>query len=153
MSESTTEPELKPEQIKILQDAYAYRDDAEYTEEDLKLAKQMFDTPEKFKLLRKIFGVHTPNERGITMPTIQAFVDADLGDLKKYAVETAVNHLADEKVRKALVNFYVLLRGNIRGEMQAEFDKENAEELKEKKQTEEFEAKQEEDKKIVGDNL
>lgn len=153
MSESTTEPELKPEQIKILQDAYAYRDDAEYTEEDLKLAKQMFDTPEKFKLLRKIFGVHTPNERGITMPTIQAFVDADLGDLKKYAVETAVNHLADEKVRKALVNFYVLLRGNIRGEMQAGFDKENAEEVKEKKQTEEFEAKQEDEKKIVGDHL
>lgn len=142
-----------PEQKEVLETIYGYSDKANYTDEDLVLARQMFDTPEKFALLRKILQVLTPDERGLTIKNAQAFVDADVKDLQKYAIETAVNNLADEKIRQTLYAFYRLVRGEIVAEKQKEFDAANTEQATEEKKAEEFAEQEEQEKKTFGDNL
>lgn len=155
MSEETkkTESEFTDAQLKVLQEMYLYTDEYEYTPADLKLAQEMFDTPEKFKLLRKIFGVHTPNEKGITMQGPQAVVEASVTDMQAYAIETAVNHLANEKVRQALVAFYRVVKQENVVQKADQFRAANKEEAEEKARTEEFEQKQEEDERVLPVNV
>lgn len=155
MSELTpvNERGLTEAQEAILQDVYSYSDEAEYTEEDIALARQMFDTPEKFKLLRKILGIHTREERGMTFKSPTALVDANPNQLHEYAVAVAVSELCDERIRKALASLYVRLREVNREAKAEEFKKENETEAKEAELTEEFEEQQEEERRIVGENL
>lgn len=155
MSEETKTPESEftDAQIKALQEMYSYTDGYEYTPADLKLAQQMFDTPEKFLLLRKIFGVHTPNEKGLTMQGPQAVVEASITDMQAYAIETAVNHLANEKVRQALVAFYRVVRQEMVQKKADEFRAANKEEAEEKIRTEQFEKQQAEDERVLPVNV
>lgn len=144
---------LTPEQEKSIQEAYMFTDKAEYTEEDLQLAREMFDTPEKFQLLRKILKVFTPDERGLAFKSPQALVEADPQEVQKYGIASAIDALADEKVRKALLGFYVLLRGDMQQEMTEILKEENIETIDEQKRTEEFDEQQEENARTVGENL
>lgn len=145
--------ELKPHQQTVLDEIYRYKDKAHFSEEELEMAKKMFDEPEKFALLRKILQVFTPEERGLTIPGPQAFIDTDVKDLQGYALATYAHHLADEKVRQALNSFYMILRGHIVDERKKEFEEENQKEFEEQKRTEKFKEEQEDLKKKFGDNL
>lgn len=136
---SHEDSDLKPEQQKVLEEIYQYVDSGHLTEEDLKLGAEMFDSPEKFKLLRKILGVLTKEERGLTFVSAQSLVQADVTDLQKYAVETAVNNLADEKIRNSLFSFYRNLRAYLVNEKKTEFDEQNQAEFEEEKRKEAFE--------------
>lgn len=131
--------DLTLEQQRVLKEIYQYSDSGQLSEEDLKLGAAMFDTPEKFKLLRKILGILTYEERGLTFLSPQSLVRAELSDLQKYAVETAVNNLADEKIRNALFSFYRNLRTYLVKEKTAEFNEENQAEFEEEKRREKFE--------------
>lgn len=142
-----------PEQVEVLETVYGYSDKANYSDEEIALARKMFDTPEKFALLRKILQVLTPAERGLTIKNPQAFVDASVQDLQKYAIETAVNNLADEKIRQTLYAFYRLVRQTIVQEKKNEFDAVNKESFDEQKRTEEFNAEEERQKKTFGEQL
>lgn len=144
---------LTAEQEKAVQEAYLFTDKAEYTEDDLKLAQEIFDTPAKFQLLRKILQVHTLEERGLAFKTPQALVEADPKDIQVYGIASAINALADEKIRKALITFYVRVRGNVQEKMTDDFKKQNEEDLEEAKRTEEYEEKQESEQRRVGENL
>lgn len=144
---------LTDEQELALREVYSYVDEAEYTEEDFALARKMFDTPEKFKLLRKILGIHTREERGITFKSTTALVDANPNQLQEYAIAVAVSELADERIRKALASMYVQLRERNRESKADEFRKQNEVEVKEAALTEEFEDQQAEEKRQVGENL
>lgn len=145
--------DLTKEQEAILSEVYAYADKAHYTEEDIELAKQMFDTPQKFHLLRKILQVLTPEERGITIPGEVHFVDAKPEDKERFAFAVAVDYRTDEKIRGTLVAFYKLLQGQLKAEKKAEFEKENQDAFDEKKRTEAYEEKVAEDQRDVGENL
>lgn len=144
---------LTAEQKKTLQEVFHYQDSADYTAEDLKLAREMFDTPEKFKLLRKILQVLTPSEKGMTIPTSPAFVDATPEEKEKFAYAVAVDLRADEKIRQTLVSFYRLLREDIQSEMKKDFEESNKAEFEEKQRTEEYEEKKEIENREVGENL
>lgn len=145
--------DLTPEQELILSETYGYSDKAHYTEEDIELAKTMFDTPEKFALLRKILQVLTPEERGLTIPGEVHFVDAKPEDRERFAFAVAVDYRTDEKIRGTLVSFYQLLKGQIKKEKKAEFEKQNQEEFEEKNRTEEYDEKVAEDERTVGERL
>jgi hypothetical protein len=145
--------DLTSEQEAILSEVYGYSDTAHYTEEDIELAKVMFDTPEKFALLRKILQVLTPEERGITIPGEVHFVDAKPEDRERFAFAVAVDYRADEKIRGTLVSFYQLLKGQFKKDKKEEFEKQNQEEFDEKKRSEVHEEKVEEDQRTVGTNL
>lgn len=145
--------DLTEEQRAILRDVYQYRDKAEYTDEELALARQMFDTPEKFALLRKILQVLTPEERGITMPNPLSFVEMDSANHAKYAFDTAVSLKTDETIRQMLVQFYRVLRGNIQETKKAEFETQNQADFEEKKRTEEYEEGKEAEERTLGENL
>jgi len=144
---------LNENQKKELEEMYSYTDSAHYTDEELDLAKIMFDTPEKFKLLRKILQVLTPEERGLTIASSQSLVQADVTELHKYAIETAVNNLADEKIKQLLYSFYRLVRNNIVTAKTKEFEKINEKEEEEKKRTEEFAKNRDKEIKNLGQNL
>lgn len=136
---NTPEDDLTVEQQKVLKEIYQYSDEGQLNEEDLKLGAAMFDTPEKFKLLRKIFGILTRDERGLTLFSPQSLVRAEISDLQKYAVETAVNNLADEKIRNALFSFYRNVRVYLVSEKKKEFEEENQAEFEEDKRRDKFE--------------
>ena len=144
---------LNENQKKELEEMYLYTDSAHYSDEELDLAKIMFDTPEKFKLLRKILQVLTPEERGLTIASSQSLVQADVTELHKYAIETAVNNLADEKIKQLLYSFYRLVRNNIVTAKTKEFEKINEKEEDEKKRTEEFAKNRDKEIKNLGQNL
>lgn len=132
---------------------YSYTEKAHYSEEDFKMAKKMFDTPEKFSLLRRILQVLTPEERGLTINSSQSLVEASVTDLNKYAIETAVNELADQKVKQLLYSFYRLLRNNIVVEKTKEMETFNDKEAEELKRKEEFEKNRDKETKNLGQNL
>jgi len=144
---------ITPEQIKQLDEVYQYSDSAHYSDEELETAKAMFDTPEKFKLLRKILQVLTPAERGLTISSSQALVEANVTDLNKYAIETAVNELADQKIKQLLYSFYRLIRTNIVTGMTKDFEEKNETEAEEVKKKEEFEKNRDKEIKNLGANL
>ena len=133
--------------------AFSYVDEYEVSEADLERAREMFKTPEDFKLLRKLLGVHTPNEAGITYKNAHKLHEAPLENLQAYAIETAVSQLADERIRTTLLTFYFALRGHNQKEMTKEFKAENDKSLSEAENTEKFEEEQEADKQTVGPNL
>jgi len=140
-------------QTKELEEMYSYTDSAHYTDEELDLAKIMFDTPEKFKLLRKILQVLTPEERGLTISSSQSLVEANVTDLNKYAIETAVNNLSDEKIKQLLYSFYRLLRNDIITKKTKELSEKNDKEAEETKRKEEFEKNRDKEVKNLGENL
>ena len=145
--------ELTDEQKKAVEEAYGYRDDAEITEEDLELARKMFDAPAKFRLLRKILGVYTREERGMTFKSTEALVQADMTDLHAYGTQMAVTTLADERVRHALLTFYVRLQKSIQGEMKAGFEAQNRRDFEEDQRRKEFEEERAGKERTVGENL
>lgn len=145
--------DLTEDQKILLRDVFQYRDKAEYTDEELALARQMFDTPEKFALLRKILQVLTPEERGITMPDPRSFVDLDPEKATKYAFDMAVLLKTDETIRQMLVQFYRVLRANIQETKKAEFEAQNQADFEEGKRTEEYEEGKAAEERTLGENL
>lgn len=145
--------DLTEDQTRILRDVYMYRDKAEYTEEELAEARKMFDTPEKFALLRKILGHFNPEERGITMPTPQSFVEMTGADYQKYAFDMAVALKVDETIRQSLVQFYRIVRGSVQDSMKLEFEEKNQADHEEKLRTEEYEENKAAEDRTVGTNL
>jgi hypothetical protein len=147
------ENEFTPEQQKQFNEAYSYQDKAEITEDEMNTARAMFDTPEKFRILRKFLQILTQDERGVTYTGIQSLVQASESDLKTYALESAVQHLAYEKVRQALLNFYLKLHDAKLRDLKKVATAENKKQFEEDKRTEEYLKEKEEAKKRVGDNL
>ena len=145
--------ELTEEQQRILQHHFLYQEEADLTEEELDQLCRMFDKPEKLKLLRKLFNVVTRDERGFMHQDPLATIQADAANKEAYAFEVAVNMLADEKVRKALISAYQRVKVYGQKKMVAGFEQINREEFEEGKRTEEFEEEHSEDHRELGENL
>lgn len=145
---------LTDEQKKELEKMYSYQDKANYTEEEFELARKMFDTPEKFGMLRRILQVLGQDERGLLIPSSsQSFVDTPITELHKYAIESAVNHLADEKVRQLLFSFHRLLKTHIVKEKTKEMEAQNQKDEDEKNKKEEYEKNKDKEVLNLGKNL
>jgi hypothetical protein len=102
--ETTPDFSLTDAQEKEVKEAFSYSDQYEMTEEDYVRLGEMFKTPEDFKLLRKVLGIHTPNEAGMTFKSPHKLIEASVTDLQAYGIESAVSNLADERIRQALLH-------------------------------------------------
>lgn len=145
--------ELTKEQQEELEAVFQYNEKSEYTEEEKEILKKMFDSPEKLLVLRKALSLFTADERGLKFPSPQNLVQASLADKEAYAIETAVNNLATEKVRTALFSLYRMLHASKVVEKRTEFEVKNKEDFEEKKKKEKFNEENIEAEKILGDNL
>lgn len=145
--------ELTKEQQAELEEVFQYNEKAEYTEVEKELLKTMFDSPEKLLLLRKALNLYTIEERGLKFSSPQNLVNASVVDLEKYAIETAVNNLAEEKIRTALFSLYRMLHASKVVETRAKFEAKNKEDFEESKKKEKFNEENIEAEKILGDNL
>lgn len=144
---------LNKEQKKELEEMYSYTDTANISEDDIALGRIMFDTPEKFSLLRKMLQMFSKDERGLTIKTAQSVVQADIKDLQVYAIETAVNNLAEEKLKYMLYNFYRMLRNDIVTKKTKEYEDRAKKDLAEAEATKVFRENQEKEKRTLGKNL
>lgn len=144
--------EITPEMKKILESVYRYQEKASYTPEEIEMAKEMFDKPEKFALLRKILQVFTHEERGISLPTKEALLGKP-EDLAKYGLNMAIETLADERVRQSLLSFYFLMKGEFQADKKEELEAAEKEKFEEEKRSEEFKENQEVENRKVGPNL
>jgi hypothetical protein len=132
---------------------FSFSDEYELTDADFERLVEIFQKPEDFKLLRKILGMHTPNEAGLTFKSPHKLIEATLADREAYAIEHAVSMLADERIRQSLISTYLQVRRFKQDRMKTDFEKQNQTDFEEGKRTEEFEEKQEEEKRSVGVNL
>lgn len=151
--EETKKIELTKEQKEELDNIFQYKEKAEYTKDEIELLKVMFDSPEKLLVLRKALSIFTEDERGLTFSSPQNLVQASVSDLHTYAIETAVNNLAQEKVRTSLLSLYRMLHSSKVVEKRAEFEAKNKEDFEEGKKKEKFNEDNKEADKILGDNL
>lgn len=140
-------------QKKQLEEIFKYTDKASIKDEEFELAKKMFDTPEKFDLLRRMLSVFITEEQGIVRPDIKASFDLRPDDMAKYGMQVAVETLAQEKIRQSLLSFYFQLKNHLVTEKTKEFELENKEEAEELKKKEEFEAQQEIETRELGENI
>lgn len=145
--------ELTKEQQAELEEVFQYNEKCEYTEEEKKVLKTMFDSPEKLLILRKALSLFTSDERGLKFPSPQNLVQASINDLQAYAIETAVNNLATEKVRTALFSLYRMLHASKVVEKREEFEAKNKEDFEESKKLEKFNEDKIQAEKVLGDNL
>lgn len=148
-----TKSELKPEQEAVLEGIFQFSEKGDLSEEDTATLAAMFDSPDKFVLLRRAMNILTADERGLTMKNPLQFVEASPSDREKYAFEVAVELRADEKVRGGLISLFRRVHKHIVDAKRAEFEKQNAAEFEEQQRTEEFDEKQEEESRHVGPNL
>ena len=145
--------ELTSEQKEELAQVFQYREKAEYTDEEIKLLGEMFDTPEKLLILRKVLSIFTEDERGLSFPSPQNLVQASETDLKTYAIETAINNLAVEKIRIALLSLYRMLKASKTADKKEEFEKKNIKDFEEDKKKKKFNEEVEQAKEHLGENL
>lgn len=124
----------------ILSEVYKLDTKAEISKEDIAWAKDKFKDPEDFQRLRKILRVVTEEEKGIAYQSEIASVPDE--DLKRFAIDVKINNLANERIRNALLSFYVMLRDSNREDVSKKID-ERVEELKR------YEAQREQLKKEV----
>lgn len=144
---------MTEEQKKQLEEIFKYTDKASITDEEFKLAKKMFDKPEKFDLLRRILSIFISEEQGIVRPDPKAMIDLRPDDLNKYGMQVAIETLAQEKVRQSLLSFYMQLKNFMVEEKKKEFEEINKQEAEEQRKKEEFEEQQEIEARELGENI
>lgn len=152
MSAPLADNEFTPEQQAEFEKHFSYNDTAEISAEEWALAKEIFDTPEKFKLLRKVLQIFTPEERGLTYVERDSLIERDT-DLARYGLEVMISKLADDRIRSSLLSFYHNLRQHKVADLKAEKRKENEEAFEDEKKKEELEQSRDQEKKRFGDNL
>lgn len=146
---------MTPEQEAILKDVYKYNGAVVLTDEEKSELRDMFKTPERFTILRKVLNVFTNEERDIVLPSEEIGLSEEgiPADFAHYGQKVYVNALADEKIRKNLLSVYSSLQAWHKTKKQEEFEAEALEEKKEAEAREKLEEEQELAKKRVGENV
>lgn len=145
--------EFTKEQLDELNNVFQYKEGAEFTDEEKDILKGMFDSPAKLLILRKALSLFTTDERGLIFPSPQNLVQADVTDLHKYAIETAVNNLATEKVRNALFSLYRMIKSSKVEDKKKEIEKKVKEDFEENKRKEKYEEEVKKAEQELGENL
>jgi len=144
---------LTEAQRKEVNEIFLYTDGYELTEKDFERLNEILSEPGDFLLLRKIIGLHTPNEAGLTFKSPHKLLEATLADREAYAIEHAVSMLADERIRQALIGMYSQLRGYKKDQLKTLIEARNKADFEEAKNTEAFEEEQEEAARTLAPNL
>lgn len=146
---------MTPEQEAILKDVYKYNGAVVLTDEEKAHLRDMFSTPERFTVLRKVLNVFTNAERDIVLPSEEIGISEDgiPADFAHYGQKVYVNALADEKIRKALLSVYSSLQAFHKTVKQTEFEEEVKAEKEEEETREKLTEEEELAKQRVGENI
>lgn len=146
---------MTPEQEAILKDVYKYSGAVVLTEEEKEELRDMFKTPERFTILRKVLNIFTNEERDIVLPSEEISLSEEgvPTDFAQYGQKVYVNALADEKIRKNLLSVYSSLQAWHKTKAQEAFEEEAVEEKEEEEVREKMEEEEELAKQRVGENV
>ena len=135
---------LTPEETAEVNSAFRISEYTEITKDDIELLRNMFKTPESFAILRKVLGILSLSETGLSVP----FFNPNLSH-----TEYEVSRSSDEKIRGAMIRLYQLVRNSVKTDMIGEL----IEKKDEAKRLEDIEYKKKQDEKILtsglGENL
>ena len=144
---------MTPEQEKVLAEVYNLKEGAELTSEEIDKAIEMFSSPESFIILRKVLGIASYADRGITLQNPALKAGSTPEDYEEYGKKVAIEILADEKIRQTLFAFYKQIQSFKIKEKRKEFETENAKKEEEDKIAEELNKVEEKNKRVFGDNI
>lgn len=144
---------MTPEQEKVLAEVYNLQEGAELTSEEIDKAIEMFSSPESFIILRKVLGIASYADRGITLQNPALKAGSTPEDYEEYGKKVAIEILADEKIRQTLFAFYKQIQSFKIKEKRKEFETENAKKEEEDKITEELNKVEEKNKRVFGENI
>ena len=144
---------MTPEQEKVLAEVYNLQEGAELTAEEIDKAIEMFNSPESFIILRKVLGIASYADRGITLQNPALKAGSTPEDYEEYGKKVAIEILADEKIRQTLFAFYKQIQSFKIKEKRKEFETENAKKEEEDKIAEELNKVEEKNKRVFGDNI
>lgn len=144
------------EKKEILKNVYAYDDERYISPEEIQTLREMFNTSDKLKLLRKVLNIFTTQEEGIISPISDIYIGkADANrNAEEYGKAVLINNLADKKIRDSLAFVYQTIKNSIEDETRNEIEK-SQKELKEEleKQEKKQEELKEEGRINLGENL
>jgi len=144
------------EKKEILKNVYAYNDERYISPEEIQTLREMFNTSDKLKLLRKVLNIFTTQEEGIISPISDIYIGkADANrNAEEYGKAVLINNLADKKIRDSLAFVYQTIKNSIEDETRNEIEK-SQKELKEEleKQEKKQEELKEEGRINLGENL
>lgn len=144
---------MTPEQEKVLAEVYNLQEGAELTSEEIDKAIEMFSSPESFIILRKVLGIASYADRGITLQNPALKAGSTPEDYEEYGKKVAIEILADEKIRQTLFAFYKQIQSFKIKEKRKEFETENAKKEEEDKIAEELNKVEEKNRRVFGDNI
>lgn len=144
---------MTPEQEKVLAEVYNLQEGAELTSEEIDKAIEMFNSPESFIILRKVLGIASYADRGITLQNPALKAGSTPEDYEEYGKKVAIEILADEKIRQTLFAFYKQIQSFKIKEKRKEFETENAKKEEEDKIAEELNKVEEKNRRVFGDNI
>jgi len=144
------------EKKEILKNVYAYNDERYISPEEIQTLREMFNTSDKLKLLRKVLNIFTTQEEGIISPISEIYIGkADANrNAEEYGKAVLINNLADKKIRDSLAFVYQTIKNSIEDETRNEIEK-SQKELREEleKQEKKQEELKEENRINLGENL
>lgn len=144
------------EKKEILKNVYAYNDDRFISPEEVQTLREMFNTSDKLKLLRKVLNIFTSQEEGIMPPISDIYIGkVDVNrNAEEYGKAVLINNLADKKIRDSLAFVYQTIKKSIEDETRNEIEK-SQKELREEleKQEKKQEELKEENRINLGENL
>ncbi len=143
--------DLSENQQKILSEDFNYSEKCEITQEEIDSLVDVFDTPEKLVLLRKLFLVVTEEERGVTVITPHA--GDGQADFEKFGQLTYINQLVQQEIKDALTKAYELVTKQRKINQLNKMTAENKEEAKVEERKEKTAEQEEIAGREVGVNL
>lgn len=144
------------EKKEILKNVYAYNDERYISPEEIQTLREMFNTSDKLKLLRKVLNIFTTQEEGIISPISEIYIGkADANrNAEEYGKAVLINNLADKKIRDSLAFVYQTIKNSIEDETRNEIEKKEKELREElEKQEKKQEELKEENRINLGENL
>lgn len=142
--------QLNPKQKQQVLDAFKLQDQTALSDEDQRVLREMFDTPDKLVLLRKVLGVLTNAEKGLHQPKYHTATNSDF---EEYGKAVLIENAVDERIRGRLWNLYLLIKQDAQSKLTAEFEQANEEALDEEERREKHKQEQEDGEKTLGENL
>lgn len=139
----------------ILKEVYKYTGAMQLTELEKAEVLDMFQTPSRFTILRKLLNVFTTDERDFVLPSEEIKI-AENGvptDFKEYGERVYINALAEDKMRKSLASAYANVRAWQVASKEAELDAEEAKKKEEADLKEKGAEEKKEEKRVAGENV
>lgn len=142
---------LSDEQKKVVEDVFNWKEKAEYTDEEIEMLRDMFPTPDKIALLRKVLRAFNNEEYGFLYPLPINNIQGD--DFEELGRNLTIQRQVDERVRGALATLYILLKNKNKEIVTGELEEKNRKDKIEQDRTDAFKEKAEAEKRGFGKNL